>query len=132
MYTDPIADFLTRIRNGLHAKHESIVAPLSRVKVRLSEILKDEGFVSDFRVVQPKDAPGTIQVFLRYNEDGSSLIQKIERVSKPGRRVYASVDELEEKLGGISMTIVSTSKGVMTDRQAREVGAGGEVICRVY
>ncbi len=132
MYTDPIADFLTRIRNGLQAKHESIEAPLSKSKIRLSEILKEEGFVSDFRVMQPKDAPGSIRVFLRYHQDGSPMIQKIERVSTPGCRVYASVEDLDEQLGGIATTIVSTSKGVMTDRQAREVNAGGEVLCKVY
>lgn len=132
MYTDPIADFLTRIRNGLQARHEAVEIPLSKTKIRLAEILKDEGFVSDYQVIQPKDAPGSIKVFLRYNQDGTPLIQKIDRVSTPGCRVYAGVEDLGERLGGISTTIVSTSMGVMTDRKAREVNAGGEVICRIY
>ena len=131
MVTDPIADFLTRIRNGLQAKHEAVESPVSKAKIRLSEILKEEGFVSDYRVIQPKDAPGTIRVFLRYQPDGSPMIQKLDRVSKPGRRVYASVDDLGESLGGLATKIVSTSKGVMTDQSARESNVGGEVLCIV-
>jgi small subunit ribosomal protein S8 len=129
--TDPIADFLTRLRNGLLAHHKQVVCPSSKLKFRLANILKDEGYVGDVRE-QQEGGRKMLLVQLRYDDKNDPMIEGIERVSKPGLRLYASVDELPKVRGGLGMAIVSTSKGVMTDHQARKDRVGGEVLCQVW
>ena len=127
--TDPIADFLTRIRNGQSSGKPEIHAPTSKVKIAIAKVLKDEGFIEDFSAVAHEGKP-TLAVQLKYYQ-GRPVIDRLERVSRPGLRVYKGKDELPSILGGLGIAIVSTSQGVMTDRQARASGHGGEVICIV-
>ena len=127
--TDPIADFLTRIRNGQTSGKPEIVAPTSKVKLAIAQVLKDEGYIDDFTSNDNEGKP-TLAVQLKYFQ-GRPVIDRIERVSRPGLRVYRGKDELPTVLGGLGVAIVSTSQGVMTDRQARAAGHGGEVICIV-
>lgn len=127
--TDPISDFLTRIRNGQSSGKAEISCPSSKMKLALARVLKDEGYVEDFSV-SPDDGKPTLRVQLKYYE-GRPVIDRLERVSKPGLRVYKGKDELPTILGGLGVVIVSTSKGVMTGRQARQDGHGGEVLCIV-
>jgi small subunit ribosomal protein S8 len=129
--TDPIADLLTRIRNGLRARHARVRIPASRLKGEVLKILQEEQFILGFR--REEDAySGILEVDLRYTEEGQPLITGIERVSKPGLRVYCGKEEIPEVLGGIGVAILSTSRGVMTGEQCRRKGVGGEVLCRVY
>lgn len=129
--TDPIADMLTRIRNALQAGHSDVNIPSSRLKSDIARILKDEGFISDFDV-QRSGAQGSLHVKLRYDGEKKAIILGLERVSRPGRRVYRRRDELPKVLNGLGVAIISTSRGVMTDAQARRAGVGGEVLCRVW
>lgn len=126
--TDPIADFLTRIRNGQHAGMREVSMPGSKAKAGIAEVLKSEGYITDFTVTT--DAKPILTVQLKYHR-GKPVIEHLQRISKPGLRIYKGKDELPKVLGGLGTAIVSTSKGVMTDRQAREAGQGGEVICVV-
>lgn len=129
--TDPIADMLTRIRNASHARHDSVDIPASRLKKELARVLKDEGFVRDVRIL--KEGPfETIRVYLKYGAHKSEAIGGIRRISKPGRRVYVTKDQIPRVLGGFGIAVLSTSRGVMTDRQARKERVGGEVICYVW
>lgn len=128
--TDPIADFLTRIRNALQATHATVECKCSSVNKALAQVLKDEGFIEDFMVLDDRKQ-GIIQVDLKYT-DGKPTIEKIERASRPGRRSYAGVAGLPRVLGGLGVAIVSTSKGIMTDKAARRARVGGEIICTVY
>jgi len=127
--TDPISDMLTRIRNGQKARKVSVSMPTSAVKVTVANVLKDEGYITDFEV-SGEGAKKTLSVELKYFE-GTPVIENVRRVSKPGLRIYRGKDELPKVLGGLGIAIVSTSAGVMSDRQAREQGIGGEVICVV-
>ncbi|HWJ05082.1 MAG TPA: 30S ribosomal protein S8 [Steroidobacteraceae bacterium] len=127
--TDPIADFLTRIRNGQLSGKPEIAAPSSRIKLALAKVLKDEGYIEDF-AVDDGEAKPTVRVRLKYYQ-GRPVIDRLERVSRPGLRVYKAKDELPKILGGMGVAIISTSKGVMTDREARAAGHGGEVLCIV-
>ncbi len=127
--TDPIADFLTRIRNGQSSGKTEIVSPSSKIKLALARVLKDEGYIDDF-AVETLGAKSTITVKLKYYE-GRPVIDRLERVSRPGLRIYKGKDELPSILGGLGVAIVSTSNGVMTDRAARAAGHGGEVLCIV-
>lgn len=127
--TDPISDMLTRIRNGQKARKTSVSMPASKVKIAVVNVLKDEGYITDFET-SGEGAGKTLNVELKYFE-GKPVIEKVERVSKPGLRIYRGTDELPKVLGGLGVAIVSTSLGVMSDRQAREKGVGGEVICVV-
>jgi small subunit ribosomal protein S8 len=127
--TDPIADFLTRIRNGQLSGKVEIAAPASRIKLALAKVLKDEGYIEDFAVDGDSTKP-TVKVRLKYYQ-GRPVIDRLERVSRPGLRVYKAKDELPKILGGMGVAIISTSKGVMTDREARASGHGGEVLCIV-
>lgn len=127
--TDPIADFLTRIRNGQSSGKPAINAPTSKVKVAIAKVLKDEGYIEDFSATEVAGKP-TLAVQLKYYQ-GRPVIDRLERISRPGLRVYKGKDELPSVLGGLGVAIVSTSKGVMTDAQARAAGHGGEVICIV-
>jgi len=127
--SDPIADMLTRIRNAQSAEKKEVVMPASKMKALIAEVLKDEGFILDYQVSEAEGKP-VMNVALKYF-DNKPVIEKIERVSRPGLRIYRSKDELPKVLGGLGVAIISTSKGVMSDRAARAAGIGGEVICTV-
>lgn len=129
--TDPIADMLTRIRNGITSRHDRIELPSSKLKVEVARILKNEGFISNFKVTEEGPQP-TLRVYLRYSEDGEPVIHGIERVSRPGRRVYRAKDEIPRVLGGLGLAIVSTSQGVLSGSDAAKKGVGGEVLCQVW
>ena len=129
--TDPIADFLTRIRNGIMANKVDVVCPRSKIKLKLAEILKDEGFV-DAVSKEDDGVQGSISVTLRYDNRHNSAITGIKRISKPGQRCYVGAGELPKVRNGLGVAILSTSKGLMTDRQARKLGVGGEVLCEVW
>jgi small subunit ribosomal protein S8 len=126
--SDPIADMLTRIRNGQSAAKADVAMPASNMKQSIAQVLKDEGYINDFSVSQ--DAKPQLTVSLKYH-DGKPVIEKIQRMSRPGLRVYKSTDEIPKVLNGLGVVIVSTSKGMMTDRAARAAGIGGELICSV-
>ena len=128
--TDPIADMLTRIRNGQKARKLSVSMPLSNAKAAVVKVLKDEGYIVDFTTTSDGVVKGELNVELKYFE-GAPVIETVQRVSKPGLRVYRGKDELPKVLGGLGVAIISTSAGVMSDRQAREQGIGGEVLCVV-
>ncbi|HVT43929.1 MAG TPA: 30S ribosomal protein S8 [Thermoanaerobaculia bacterium] len=129
--TDPIADMLTRIRNGIQAHHERVELPASKLKVEIARILVSEGFISNYKV---SDDPlqKTLRIYLKYSDDGEPIIHGIERVSKPGRRVYRAKDEIPRVLGGLGLAIVSTSRGVLSGNEAIRNGVGGEVLCQVW
>ncbi len=129
--TDPIADFLTRIRNAVMAGKDRVDVPASRLKLELSRILKEEGFVRTFKLLE-EGPQGIVRLYLRYSPEGEPAIHGIERVSRPGRRVYKGVDELPLVRRGIGVAVVSTSRGLMTDARARELRLGGEVVCKVW
>ena len=130
MYSDPIADFLTRIRNASRAEHEKVDIPSSKLKLRMAEILKDEGFIKNFRIIED-NKQGTLRVYLKY-VGSEKIISGIVRVSRPGRRIYVTKDKIPTILGGIGVAILSTSAGVMTDRQVRKQHLGGEVLAYVW
>jgi small subunit ribosomal protein S8 len=127
--SDPIADMLTRIRNAQLAEKLSVAMPSSRVKASIAQVLKDEGYIDDFKV-REEDGKPTLEVALKYYA-GEPVIEKIERVSRPGLRIYKGRDDIPKIMNGLGIAIVSTSKGVMTDRKARATGIGGEVLCIV-
>ena len=129
--TDPIADMLTRIRNGNHAKHESIDIPASNIKKELANILLEEGYIKGFDVIDD-GKQGIIRVELKYTEENERVITGIKRISKPGLRVYVNKEEIPRVLGGLGIAVVSTSRGILTDKNARKQGVGGEVICYVW
>ena len=131
MLTDPIADMLTRIRNANRALHERAEMPSSRLKEDIARLLKEEGYITDFRV-QKGDSFDTLVIDLKYGANRERIITDLRRVSKPGRRVYAKKDRLPRVLGGMGTSILSTSRGVMTGRTAEQQGLGGEVICFVW
>lgn len=128
--TDPIADMLTRIRNALQQKHESVSMPASKEKQAIAKILKDEGFITDYSV--EGDVKKTLTITLKYAEDNKRVISGLRRISKPGIRVYAKVDNLPRVLNGLGIAIISTSNGMMTDRDAKKNHLGGEVIAYVW
>ena len=131
MRSDPIADLLTRIRNGSRAEHEKVDIPSSKIKVRVAEILKDEGFIKNFRVLEDTKQ-GMLRVYLKYGPGNEKVISGLVRVSTPGRRVYVTHDKIPTILGGMGVTLVSTSRGVLTDRDARKERVGGEVLAYVW
>ncbi len=128
--TDPIADLLTRIRNGIRAKHPRVDLPASKLKVEVTRILKEEGYISNFKVAE-EGKKKVLRVFLRYDSDGGSAISTLERVSRPGRRVYVGAHEIPRVLGGLGVNILTTPQGVMTGKSARRAGVGGEVLCNI-
>ena len=132
--TDPIADFLTRVRNGITAAHETVEIPSSNLKREMARILKEQGYIRDFAIDAPNaDHPGEIiRVTLKYTDDRRSAISGLKRVSRPGQRRYVGHGEIPKVLGGMGTAIVSTSKGVMTGHEAREAGVGGEVVAQVW
>lgn len=129
--TDPIADMLTRIRNGLKAARETVDIPCSKVKVNIAKVLKAEGYIRNYKVFKD-DKQGKIKVILKYDDDGVPVLQGLKRVSKPSRRVYSRSDSIPEVLNGFGVNVVSTSKGLMSDRQAKKMGLGGEILCSVW
>jgi len=129
--TDPIADMLTRIRNGLHARHPRVDMPPSKIKVEVARILKDEGYISNFKVVE-EEKKKVLRIALRYTPSGDSVISNLLRVSRPGRRVYVATDEIPRVLGGMGINILTTPRGLMTGKAARKAGVGGELLCQVY
>ncbi|CAM2006542.1 30S ribosomal protein S8 [Acanthopleuribacter pedis] len=132
MVTDPIADLLTRIRNGHMAGHDKVDVPSSKQKQAIVKILKEEGYIKNFKVVDAKRSHPIIRVYLKYDSNGKPLINGLNRVSSPGRRVYAGKANLPKVLGGIGIAIITTSRGIMTDHKARYLGVGGEVLCQVW
>ena len=129
--TDPIADMLTRIRNANSAKHKTVDVPASKIKIAIAEILFKEGYIKSFEVITD-EAQGIIRITLKYDEKGTRVIDGIRRISKPGLRVYASKEELPKVLNGLGIAIISTSKGLKTDKEARELGVGGEVLAYIW
>jgi len=131
MTTDPIADFLTRIRNGAKAKHPRVDMPSSKLKTEIARILKDGGYVSNFKVVEEKGKK-TLRVFLRYTPDRHSVITDLKRVSRPGSRRYIGKTGIRPVVGGMGISILSTPRGLMTGQSARKEGVGGELLCEVW
>ena len=136
--TDPISDMLARLRNAVTAKHARVDMPASRLKAEIARILQDEGYIQGFHLVeQPADKAGrqprqVIRIFLKYGPHGERVISGLERISRPGRRVYLGVQDVPHVLGGLGTSILTTSRGVMTGRAARKAGVGGEVLCNVW
>jgi small subunit ribosomal protein S8 len=128
--TDPIADMLTRVRNGIQARHPRVDMPSSKLKIEIARILKEEGYIANFKVGE-EGKKKILKVFLRYGSDGGNAIANIDRISKPGRRVYVGSKEVPRILGGLGVSIVTTPRGVMTGKAARKAGLGGEVLCSV-
>lgn len=129
--TDPIADFLTRIRNANMVMHEKVEIPTSKTKLALAEILKNEGFIKDYEQIED-GKQGIIRVYLKYGVDRERVITGLKRISKPGLKVYCKRDEIPRVLGGLGVAVISTSQGIVTDKEARKMGLGGEVICYVW
>ena len=130
--TDPIADMLTRIRNGLQAEHDTVVIPASKMKVEIARILKQEGYINNYKVEGETAKEKTITVELKYGPEKQKVITGLKRISKPGLRVYAKGDNVPRVLNGLGIAIISTSKGLMTDREARKNNLGGEVVAYVW
>ncbi len=128
---DPITDLLNRLRNAMRSGHERVDIPASRVKESLVRVLAEEGFIDSYRRVEEKTRP-VLRVLLKYGADGEPVVNGLERVSRPGRRVYAPAKAIPEVLGGLGVSILSTSRGILTGRQAREAKLGGEVLCNVW
>lgn len=129
--SDPIADMLTRIRNANTVRHETVEMPASKIKKEIAEILKREGFIRDAEYIED-NKQGMIRIFLKYGQNNERVITGLKRISKPGLRVYTKSTELPKVLGGLGIAIISTSKGVMTDKEARQQKSGGEVVCYVW
>jgi small subunit ribosomal protein S8 len=130
-FTDPIADFLTRIRNGIHAGHDEVLIPHSKMKAEMARILEEQGYISGWSVERARVGE-TLKIRLKYTEDRTSVISGLRRVSKPGRRTYAQTKEVPRVLGGMGTVIVSTSQGLMTGHDARRGGVGGELVAEVW
>jgi len=131
MMTDPIADLLTRIRNGVRVERPFVDVPASKIKVAIVEALQREGFVWDFELIEG-DTGKVLRVNLKYGPNGEHVIQHIERISKPGCRVYCAVDEMKDVRQGTGISVLTTSKGVLSNREARKQGVGGELVCQVW
>lgn len=129
--TDPLADMLTRIRNANMTKHSKVDMPASKIKVSLAKILKDEGYVKNYKLIKDRKH-GLLRIYLKYDESNQGIITGLKRLSKPGRRVYVSTREIPPVLNGMGIAILSTSKGVMSHREAREHNVGGELLCSVW
>ena len=128
--TDPIADMLTRIRNASRSKHKIVDVPASNIKKSIADILFKEGYIKSYEEIS-NDTQGILRITLKYDEKGNKVISGLKRISKPGLRVYAAKDELPKVLNGLGIALISTSKGIMTDKQARELGVGGEVLAYI-
>ncbi len=131
MTSDPIADMLTRIRNAMAARHPKVDVPASRLKMDIARILKEEGYIANYKLAE-EGGKRTIKVYLKYASDSNPVISRLERVSRPGCRVYVGRKEIPRVLGGLGINILTTPRGVMTGRRAHREGVGGEVLCRVW
>ena len=131
MTTDPIADLLTRIRNAIMANHKRVIIPISKIKVRIVDILKKEGYIRNYQFIKYQGR-GYIRVYLKYEDDGTSVIRGLKRISKPGLRVYSNAKTLPKVLNGLGVAIVSTSRGVLSDHDCRHHSVGGEVLCNIW
>ena len=129
--TDPVADFLTRIRNSIRARHQKMDVPASRLKAEIARILKDEGYIANYKATE-ENGQKVIRVYLKYGTNNEAAIRDLQRVSRPGCRVYVGRDEIRRVQGGLGISIMTTPKGVMTGRQARREGVGGEILCEVW
>ena len=129
--TDPVADMLTRVRNALKASHEQVDIPSSKIKINIANVLKSEGYIRNFKIITD-GRHRLIRIFLKYDEEGVPVIGGVKRVSKPSYRVYAGYDEIPKVLNGYGVNIISTSKGLMTDREARKMRVGGEILCSLW
>lgn len=129
--SDPVADFLTCIRNAIGAKHRKVDVPASRMKTELAKVLLRERFINNFKTIEDSKQ-GVLRIYLKYTNDETSVITDLKRVSKPGRRIYVGKDRIPRVMGGLGMSVVSTSRGLMTDREARDAGLGGELVCQVW
>jgi small subunit ribosomal protein S8 len=130
--TDPIADMLTRIRNANHTFKEKVDVPFSKLKLEITRILSEEGFIKNYKVIEEKSKPALIRISMKYGDKRERVITHIERKSRSGRRVYSGKSRIPKVIGGLGIAILSTSKGVLTDQQARQQGVGGEVLCLVH
>jgi len=129
--TDPVADFLTRIRNAIRARHQKLDVPASKLKAEIARILKEEGYISNFKTTE-ENGRAVLRVYLKYGANNEAAIRDLERVSRPGCRVYIGRDEIRRVQGGLGISIMTTPRGVMTGRQARKEGVGGEVLCEIW
>jgi small subunit ribosomal protein S8 len=129
--TDPISDMLTRMRNALTVSYSTVDIPSSRQKIDIAKVLKSEGFIKNYKIMADK-RQGIMRIFFKYDEKGESVIIGLKRISKPGCRIYRKADKIPKILNGYGISILSTSKGVMTDSQARKIGIGGEIICSIW
>jgi small subunit ribosomal protein S8 len=129
--TDPVADFLTRIRNSIRARHQKLDVPASKLKAEIARILKDEGYIANYKATE-ENGQKVIRVYLKYGINNEAAIRDLQRVSRPGCRVYVGRDEIRRVQGGLGISIITTPKGVMTGRQARREGVGGEILCEVW
>jgi small subunit ribosomal protein S8 len=129
--TDPVADFLTRIRNSIRARHQKLDVPASKLKAEIARILKEEGYIANYKATE-EDGHKIIRVYLKYTASNEAVIRDLNRVSRPGCRVYVGRDEIRRVQGGLGISILTTPKGVMTGRQARREGVGGEILCEVW
>lgn len=129
--SDPLADFLTSVRNAIRAKHRRVDVPASKLKTELAKVLLRERFINNFKVIEDSKQ-GVLRIYLKYAADETSVVTDLQRVSRPGRRVYVGKDALPRVMGGLGISILTTSRGVMTEREARDAGLGGEVICQVW
>ncbi len=132
MQTDPIADFLTRVRNASAAKHQRVDVPVSKLKTEIARILKEEGYISTYKMVEENKARKTLRIFLKYTPDRRSVISGLKRISRPGQRNYSAAQEIRPVVGGLGITILTTPKGLMTGRAARKANVGGEILCEVW
>lgn len=131
MGTDPIADFLSRIRNAIHARKERVEAPWSRLKEAIAKVLQNEGFVGEYSVIE-EEQKMTLRVWLKYDAKGQPIVRGLKRISRPGRRIYVRSDEIPLVQNGLGINIVSTSRGILVDRQARTMHVGGEILCSIW
>ena len=129
--TDPVADFLTRIRNSIRARHQKLDVPASKLKLEIARILKEEGYIANYKPTE-EEGRKVIRVYLKYGPNSEAVIRDLQRVSKPGCRVYLGRDQIRRVQGGLGISIMTTPKGVMTGRQARREGVGGEILCEVW
>lgn len=129
--SDPIADMLTRIRNAIMASYDTVDIPCSKMKINITRVLKAEGFIKNYKILN-QEGQRVIRIFLKYDENGEPVIDGLKRVSKPSRRVYAKSKKIPKVLGGYGINILSTSRGIMTDKEARKLGIGGEILCSVW
>jgi len=129
--TDPIADLIVRIKNAIMVSYDKVEVPSSKIKINIVKILKFEGYIRNYKIIKD-DRQGIIVIYLKYNEDKSSVIKDLKRISKPSCRVYSRYNKIPRVLNGLGINIVSTSKGILTDREARKMGIGGEIVCSVW